>query len=122
MKTIIKALLPYLVCIGIGGWLVYDNMNTKSELSDLKWNLAVMENRATTAEYSLEQERKYQKEREEFKKELELMFEDFDSQLAGYTKQLQAIKNERNKTGTNNSLSEPVTRVLKDFTNSTNKD
>lgn len=122
MNTIIKALLPYILCIGVGGYLVYDNMSTKAEVRELKWDLATMENRATSAEYNLEQEKKYAKEQRAFREELDLKFSELNSSLDNYTKRLQGIKDERNKTNTTRPLSEPVARVLKDFTNSTNKD
>lgn len=122
MNTIIKVLLPYILCIGVGGYLVYDNMSTKAEVRELKWDLATMENRATSAEYNLEQEKKYAKEQRAFREELDLKFSELNSSLDNYTKRLQGIKDERNKTNTTRALSEPVARVLKDFTNSTNKD
>lgn len=125
MKKLIEVvggLLPYVLLIVLGVWLTYDYMNQKQEISSLKWDLATMENRATAAEYSLEQERKFQKEREEFRKELDVMFSEWKEQVDSYTKQLQRIKDERNKSGVNNSLSQPVVRVLKDFTSNTNKD
>ena len=120
--TITRALLPYALLIALGAWLTYGFMSQKQEISNLKWDLATMENRATAAEYNLEQEKKYQQEREEFRKELDAMFSDWKEEVDSYTKQLEKIKDERNKSGVNNSLSEPVTRVLKDFTSNTNKD
>ena len=125
MKKLIEmgsVLLPYVLLIGLGAWLAYGYMSQKQEISNLKWDLATMENRATAAEYNLEQEKKYQKEREDFRKELDTMFQELKQEVDSYTKQLEKIKDERNKSGVNNSLSEPVTRVLKDFTSNTNKD
>lgn len=125
MKKLIEvmgALLPYVLLIVLGAWLTYGYMAQKQEISNLKWDLATMENRANTAEYNLEQEKKYQKEREDFRKELDVMFSNWKKEVESYTKQLEKIKDERNKSGVNNSLSEPVTRVLKDFTSNTNKD
>lgn len=125
MKKLIEvfgALLPYVLLIVLGAWLTYGYMSQKQEISNLKWDLATMENRANTAEYNLEQEKKYQKEREDFRKELDFMFSNWKKEVESYTKQLEKIKDERNKSGVNNSLSEPVTRVLKDFTSNTNKD
>ena len=125
MKKLIEmgiALLPYVLLVLLGAWLAYGYMSQKQEISRLKWDLAIMENRANTAEYNLEQEKKYQQEREEFKKELDIMFRELKQEVGSYTKQLEKIKDERNKSGVNNSLSEPVIRVLKDFTSNTNKD
>lgn len=125
MKKIIEvfgALLPYFLLIVLGVWLTYGYMAQKQEISNLKWDLAIMENRANTAEYNLEQEKKYQKEREEFRKELDFMFSNWKKEMDSYTKQLEKIKDERNKSGVNNSLSVPVTRVLKEFTSNTDKD
>lgn len=117
-----SVLLPYVLLIVFGAWLTYGYMSQKQEISNLKWDLATMENRANAAEYNLEQEKKYQKEREEFRKELDVMFGNWKKEVESYTKQLEKIKDERNKSGVNNSLSEPVTRVLKDFANTPHKD
>lgn len=123
MKTI-KALLPflpYLFTLVLGVWGTHNYLSLKAELTKANFELATMTNRATSAEYSLEQEQKFQKEREEFKAELDKKFKAFDERLSSYTQQLRGIANERSKNGVNNSLSEPVVRVLKDFTNTTNK-
>jgi hypothetical protein len=115
--TIAGALLPYVLLIALGAWLTYGFMSQKQEISNLKWDLATMENRATSAEYNLEQEKKWQAKQREWRTELDALFLDLDGKLATYTKQLETIKDARIKSGTNNALSEPVTRVLKDFTN-----
>lgn len=107
--------LPYVLCLGIGAWLVYDNMSTKNELSNAQWEIATLTNRAESAEYNLAQEKKWQEERKAWNAELDADIQKFKKSLAGYTQQLKAIQDERTKTGTNNSLSEPVTRVLKEF-------
>ncbi len=119
--TIIKALLPYFLFLVLGVWLTYSYLSVKYELSNTKFELATMTNRATSAEHSLEQEQKFQKEREEWRAELDNKFKEFDASLSSYTRQLRGVANERNKSGVSNSLSEPVVRVLKDFTNTTNK-
>lgn len=123
MKTITKLLplLPYFLCLVVGVFLTYKYLNVKSELSDTRFELATMTNRATSAEYSLAQEQKFQKEREEWKQELEKKFKDFDSKLGSYTQTLKSIANERNKSGVNNSLSSPVIGVLKQYTEDSNK-
>lgn len=123
MKTI-KALLPflpYLLTLLLGIWGTQNYLSLKADLTKANFELATMTNRATSAEYALEQERKFQKEREEFRAELDKKFKEFDASLSSYTQTLRGIANERNKSGVNNSLSEPVVRVLKDFTSNTNK-
>lgn len=123
MKTI-KALLPflpYLLTLILGVWGTHNYLSIKAELTKVSFDLATMTNRATTAEYSLEQERKFKEEQEKFRTELDKKFKEFDEQLSSYTQQLRGIASERNKSGVNNTLSEPVVRVLKDFTNTTNK-
>jgi len=96
-------------------------MSLRNTLSDTKYQLAAMTNRAESAEYSLAQEQKFQKEREEFRAELDKKFKEMDSKLTTYTTTLRGIANERNKTGINNSLSSPVIGVLKQYTNTSNK-
>jgi len=123
MKTI-KALLPflpYLLFLLLGVWLTSSYLSAKSELSTTKYELATMTNRATSAEYALAQEQKFQKEREEWRAELEKKFKDFDASLSSYTQTLRGIANERSKSGVNNSLSEPVVGVLKQYTEDNNK-
>ena len=123
MKTI-KALLPFLpyfLCLVLGVWLTHSYLSVKAELSNTQFELTAMTNRATNAEYSLAQEQKFQKEREEFKAELDKKFKEFDASLSSYTQTLRGIANERNKSGVNNSLSAPVIGVLKQYTNTSNK-
>ena len=119
MKTIISGvvttLLPYLIVLGLGGWLVFNHMETKQELSQVKWDLATMTNRAVSAENSLAQEKKWKAERLQWNKELDKEIKKFKADLDSYTIQLQSIKNERKKTGTNDALSGDVTSVLKEF-------
>ena len=123
MKTIKTLLpfLPYLLCLVLGVWLTQSYLSVKAELSNTKFELATMTNRATSAEYSLAQEQKFAKEREEFRAELDKKFKEFDKQLSTYTQTLRGIANERSKNGVNNSLSEPVVRVLKQYTEDSNK-
>ena len=120
MKTTIIKALPYFLFLVLGVWLTSSYLSVKAELSNTKFELATMTNRATSAEYSLAQEQKFQKEREEFRAELDKKFKDFDASLSTYTQTLRGIANERNKSGVNNSLSAPVIGVLKQYTN-TNK-
>lgn len=123
MKTIKTLLpfLPYLLCLVLGVWLTSSYLSVKAELSNTKFELANMTSRATSAEHSLAQEQKFQKEREEFRAELDKKFKEFDASLSSYTQQLRGIANERNKNGVNNSLSAPVIGVLKQYTNTSNK-
>ena len=120
MKTIIIKALPYFLFLVLGVWLTHSYLSVKAELSNTKFELANMTNRATSAEYSLEQEKKFAKEREEWRAELDKKFKEFDASLSSYTQTLRGIANERNKNGVNNSLSAPVIGVLKQYTN-TNK-
>ena len=121
MKTIISGvvttILPYLAILLLGGWLVFNHMETKQDLSQAKWDLAGMTNRAESAEYNLAQEKKWQAERLKWNQELTAEIEKFKLDLNTYTLQLQSIKNERKKTGTSNALSGDVTSVLKEFNN-----
>lgn len=120
MKTIISVvttILPYLAILLLGGWLVFNHMETKQELSQAKWDLAGMTNRAESAEYNLAQEKKWQAERLQWNQELTAEIEKFKLDLNTYTLQLQSIKYERKKTGTNDALSGDVTSVLKEFNN-----
>ena len=117
MNTVVIKALPYFLFLVLGVWLTHSYLSVKAELSNTKYELANMTNRATTAEYSLAQEQKFQKEREELRAELDKKFKDFDKQLSSYTQTLRGIANERNKSGVNNSLSAPVIGVLKQYTN-----
>ena len=121
MKTTIIKALPYFLFLVLGVWLTSSYLSVKAELSNTKYELATMTNRATSAEYSLAQEQKFAKEREKFRAELDKKFKEFDASLSTYTQQLRGIANERNKSGVNNSLSAPVIGVLKQYTNTSNK-
>lgn len=121
MKALIIKALPYFLFLVLGVWLTHSYLSVKAELSNTKYELATMTNRATSAEYSLAQEQKFQKEREEFRAELDKKFKEFDASLSSYTQTLRGIANERNKSGVNNSLSAPVIGVLKQYTNTSNK-
>lgn len=123
MKTIKTLLpfLPYLLCLLLGVWGTQKYLSVKAELSNTNYELATMTNRATSAEYSLAQEQKFAKEREEFRAELDKKFRELDASLSSYTQTLRDIANERNKSGVNNSLSAPVIGVLKQYTNTSNK-
>lgn len=118
MKKLIEIgsnVLPYVLLIALGSWVTYGWMSARNEIDNQKWEIATLQKDLDYALYSLEQEKKWQKEREEFRKELDKQFKDFDSKLLSYTKPLKVIKDERNKSGVNNSLSPDVSRVLKDF-------
>ena len=79
MKTIIIKALPYFLFLVLGVWLTHNYLSVKAELSNTKFELANMTNRATSAEYSLEQEQKFAKEREEWRAELDKKFKEFDA-------------------------------------------
>lgn len=115
MKTTIIKVLPFLLLFGVGLWFLQQYNNMRLEVSNTKWELATMTNRAESAEYSLAQEKKWQEERKKWNAELDVEIKKFKKQLDSYTTQLKDIENERTKSGVNNSLSEPVTRVLKQF-------
>lgn len=115
MKTIISSILPYLAILLLGGWLVFNHMETKQDLRQAQWDLAGMTNRAESAEYSLTQEKKWDEQRLKWNQELTAEIEQFKLELNTYTLQLQSINNERKKNGVNNNLSSDVTSVLKDF-------
>ena len=115
MKTTIIKALPILVLVAIGFWFLQSYNNMRLEVSNTKWELATMTNRAESAEYNLAQEKKWQEERKKWNAELDVEIKKFKKQLDSYTTQLKGIEDERNKSGVNNSLSEPVTRVLKQF-------
>ena len=71
--NVLITILPYIILIALGAWLTYGYMAQKQEISTLKETIIVMENRATTAENNLAQEKKYQKEREDFRKERDII-------------------------------------------------
>lgn len=109
-------MLTLWVAIGAGAFYCLHQYNAmKLELSNAKWELAGTQNKLEAAEYSLAQEKKWQEERKKWNQELDAEMQKFKKQLDNYTTQLKGIADERAKAGVNNSLSEPVTRVLKDF-------
>lgn len=122
MGSVFAGSLPYVLLMALGAWFTYGYMSQRQEISNLRWDLAAMENRANTAEYNLEQEKKYQKEIEDFRKELNAIFLGLEKRAEYSTEQLEKIRDERSKNGIDDSLSEPVIGVLKDFTSNTNKD
>lgn len=96
-------------------WFLYSYMTLSNELSNRNWELAVTQSKLESAEYSIKQMKLYEQQRKDWNKELDTMTAKFKKELDGYSLTLKGIANERNKNGVNNSLSEPVTRVLKDF-------
>ena len=96
-------------------WFLYSYMTLSNELSNRNWELAVTTSKLESAQYNIEQMKLYEQQRKDWNAELDAMTAKFKKQLDGYSLTLKGIANERNKNGVNNSLSEPVTRVLKDF-------
>ena len=96
-------------------WFLYSYMTLSNELSNRNWELAVSQSKLESAEYSIQQMKLYEQQRKDWNKELDTMTAKFKKELDGYSLTLKGIANERSKNGVNNSLSEPVTRVLKDF-------
>jgi len=96
-------------------WFLYSYTALTNELSNVNWELAGTKNKLESANYSIEQMKLYETQRKEWNKELDTMTAKFKKELDGYSLTLKGIANERSKNGVNNSLSEPVARVLKDF-------
>ena len=96
-------------------WFLYSYMTLSNELSNRNWELAVTTSKLESAQYNIEQMKLYEQQRKDWNAELDAMTAKFKKQLDGYSLTLKGIANERSKNGVNNSLSEPVTRVLKDF-------
>ena len=99
-------------------WFLYSYMTLSNELSNRNWELAVSQSKLESAEYSIQQMKLYEQQRKDWNKELDTMTAKFKKELDSYTLTLKGIADERNKNGVNNSLSEPVARVLKDFNGS----
>lgn len=99
-------------------WFLYSYMTLSNELSNRNWELAVATSKLESAQYSIQQMKLYEQQRKDWNAELDTMTAKFKKELAGYSLTLKGIANDRNKNGVNNSLSEPVTRVLKDFNGS----
>ena len=96
-------------------WFLYSYMTLSNELSNRNWELAVTTSKLESAQYNIEQMKLYEQQRKDWNAELDAMTAKFKKQLDGYSLTLKGIANERSKNGVNNSLSEPVARVLKDF-------
>lgn len=96
-------------------WFLYSYMTLSNELSNRNWELAVATSKLESAQYSIQQMKLYEQQRKDWNAELDTMTAKFKKELAGYSLTLKGIANDRNKNGVNNSLSEPVARVLKDF-------
>lgn len=96
-------------------WFLYSYTALTNELSNVNWELAGTKNKLESAQYSIQQMKLYEQQRKDWNKELDTMTAKFKKELDGYSLTLKGIANERSKNGVNNSLSEPVTRVLKDF-------
>ena len=98
-------------------WFLHSYTALSNEVSNVNWELAVTQSKLESAEYSIKQMKLYEQQRKDWNAELDAMSDKFKKELQSYTQTLEGIKNERLKAGTNNKLSEPVTRVLKQFNN-----
>ena len=96
-------------------WFLYSYTALSNDLSNANWELAVTQSKLESAQYNIEQMKLYEQQRKDWNKELDTMTAKFKKELDGYSLTLKGIAYERSKNGVNNSLSEPVTRVLKDF-------
>ena len=96
-------------------WFLYSYTALSNDLSNRNWELALTKDKLESAQYSIQQMKLYEQQRKDWNAELDTMTAKFKKELAGYSLTLKGIANDRNKNGVNNSLSEPVTRVLKDF-------
>jgi len=96
-------------------WFLYSYTALSNDLSNANWELAVTQSKLESAQYNIEQMKLYEQQRKDWNKELDTMTAKFKKELDGYSLTLKGIANERSKNGVNNSLSEPVARVLKDF-------
>lgn len=109
-------MLALWVAIGLSAFYCLHQYNAmKLELSNAKWELAGTQNKLESANYTIERMKQYEQERKDWNTELDAMTQKFKKALDGYSLTLKGIADERSKNGVNNSLSEPVTRVLKDF-------
>jgi len=96
-------------------WFLYSYTALTNDLSNANWELAVTQSKLESAQYNIDQMKLYEQQRKDWNKELDTMTAKFKKELDGYSLTLKGIANERSKNGVNNSLSEPVARVLKDF-------
>lgn len=109
-------MLALWVAIGLSAFYCLHQYNAmKLELSNAQWELAGTQNKLESANYTIERMKQYEQERKDWNKELDAMTQKFKKALDGYSLTLKGIADERKQNGVNNSLSEPVTRVLKDF-------
>lgn len=96
-------------------WFLYSYSALSNELSNAKWELATTQSKLDSAEYNIKMMKQYEQERKDWNTELDAMTQKFKKALDGYSLTLKGIADERKQNGVNNALSEPVTRVLKDF-------
>ena len=112
-------MLALWVAIGVSSFYCLHQYNAmKLQLSNAKWELATTQSKLDSAEYNIKMMKQYEQERKDWNKELDNMTAKFKKELDSYSETLKGIENERKANGINNSLSEPVTRVLKDFNGS----
>ena len=96
-------------------WFLHSYSALSNELSNAKWEVATLTNERDSARYTIEQMKLYETQRKDWNKQMDDMTAKFKKALDGYSLTLKGIADERSKNGVSNSLSEPVTRVLKDF-------
>lgn len=96
-------------------WFIYSYSALSNDLSNANWQVATLTNERDSARYTIEMMQKYETQRKDWNKQMDDMTAKFKKALDGYSLTLKGIADERSKNGVNNSLSEPVARVLKDF-------
>lgn len=107
------------VGLGLGLlWFLHQYNALSNDLSNANWELAVTQSKLESAEYSIKQMKLYEQQRRDWNTEMDALTAKFKKELDGYSLTLKGIKDERTKNGTNNALSEPVARVLKEFNSS----
>lgn len=115
--TAIRTLLPYLltalVSIGGLGYVLHLHSTNKQ----LQWELTTEQSKSSSLSYELAKEREWQAKEREWQLQMNQRFEELNTEISSYTKQLKEIENERSEAGVSNSLSSDVTRVLKSFNN-----
>ena len=117
LGAVFKKALPYLLALVVGGVGVGYWYNLKTSVASLQWELVTEKNRTSSLAYELEKEREWQAKEREWQLQMNQRFEELNTEVSSYTKQLKEIENERSEAGISNSLSDDVTRVLKSFNN-----
>lgn len=114
--NIIKALLPYIASILVVVVITAHYFNMKHSIDSLTWNLEKVTLQAEVAQEHLQKELEWREKdlawKREWSKTVAQMKREVDERIST----LREISYERESSGVNNSLSVPVTRVLKQYT------